>query len=452
MRFLSVYALLFATSFSSFAGIEHAPPSFSHQDGKAVYIDILTANYKITYDVANSKTTVQSELVFNAPEKGFPIFDLVVEPKNQMIDGVATTSKQISDPDKVSKFRALDTSVSAGKHTLTLTHEIARGLSFRSNTVSSAFWMSDLSDRQYLEQFLPTNFEYDQIAMTMRVEVIGAAGKPHVLRTNGAVTTISENEFEVVYPKLYTTSSIFYHLYPVGTFPTELFNFTSVDGRSIPVEIYTSGNLNSFVTETKKILNELEKDYGPFPHNKVVIYGAGSGGMEYSGATQTSLSALGHELFHSYNARGVMPAQGNAGWIDEAMSSWRDANYTTRSAAGSRTKMAGKSVYTRMTDSAAYSSGRDFLAWIAGRMEARNQNFKTYLRDYFTKNVFTTITTEIFRADLEKYSGLDLNADFQKYIYGAGRFTDELRANRVEAENPFHPRLTQAQRDALLWP
>ena len=61
----------------------------------------------------------------------------------------------------------------------------------------------------------------------------------------------------------------------------------------------------------------------------MTIYIAGRGGMEHCGATITSMSALAHEITHSWFARGVMPANGNAGWIDEGTARWRDRGYPT---------------------------------------------------------------------------------------------------------------------------
>src|SRR5690606_18911254 len=159
-------------------------------------------------------------------------------------------------------------------------------VSFKSNAVAAAFWTSDLSDRQYLEQYLPASFEYDAVAMTLSVEVVGADDVSHTIRANGEVRTEGKNRFTVVFPEYYTASSVFFHLTPETAFPARAFTYRSVDGRNIPVEIYSSYDLGSFEAEAKKVLAELESDYGPFPHSKVVVYGTGpmTGGMEYSGA------------------------------------------------------------------------------------------------------------------------------------------------------------------------
>ena len=85
--------------------------------------------------------------------------------------------------------------------------------------------------------------------------------------------------------------------------------------------------LNQFVERTEHYINVLESNFGPFPHDSVTIFakpGAGRGGMEYAGATATTLGSLRHELNHSYFARSAVPVNGNAGWIDEAIAEWEE--------------------------------------------------------------------------------------------------------------------------------
>ncbi len=470
---------------SAFAGIEQAPPNFPHQvrgtSGEAVYVDFETARYSIVYDFAAKTVTAESDIEFVMPKRGFPIFDLVPAPSDLRLDHRPVSSVLTADPDGESRFHVIQEMTAPGRHRLTMKHSITTNVSFRTEGVASAFWMSDLSDREYLEQYLPSNFEYDQYAMSMRVEIVGAPSE-HVIRANGVVRSLGQNQFDIEFPPLFTTSSMFYHLMPKSAVPAKAYEYKSIDGRSIPVEIYTSGGIERFETATNRILAELETDYGAFPHPKLVIYGAGMGGMEYSGATMTSLSALGHELMHSYNARGVMPAQGNSGWIDEAMSSWRDADYPARTTPGGTTRMAGHSKWTRMTDDDAYSKGAAFLAWIAGRMQTEGKSLKLFFREYFAKYMFKTTTTESFRAELEAYSGLALGPDFDRYIYGRSTTSEprtpsqgsswksaqeaimEARMNEacdqiavekssaVPQENAYHPRLTKAQQLELLWP
>ncbi len=470
MKSFIALATLFAIQAAS-ASINQAPPSFPHKNGNAVFVDFTDADYRITYDLTAKTAVVESELEFQMPSQGHPIFDLIPEPTDLKLDGNPVSASLTSDPDGESKFRVISTSINTGRHRLTMKHTLVEGVSFKSTGVASAFWMSDLDDRQYLEQFLPTNFEFDQIPMKIRVEIIGAAGTPHVLRANGDVKKLSENSFEVEFPRYFTTSSMYFHLLPESAVPSTQFNYRSVDGRTLPVEIYTFGTLSTFTKKVEAVLKELESDYGPFPHPKVIVYGAGSGGMEYSGATVSDYGSIGHELFHSYNARGVMPSQGNSGWMDESISSWRDRGYKTSQSPGPRTKLAGHSVWTRMTDMGAYTRGAAFLEWMAGKMEDQGKSFKAFLRDYFRNQMHTTVTTETFRLAMEGFSSLDLSTDFNQYIYGSSPKSTGgtdwgvktvntrnqscggvVKAPRSVIENPFHPRLTREQVRALLWP
>ncbi len=102
----------------------------------------------------------------------------------------------------------------------------------------------------------------------------------------------------------------------------------------------------------------------------------------------TDTGALGHELTHSYFARGIMPANGNAGWIDEALASWRDNRYPRSTSISGTANMAGRPGYTRFTDYAAYSYGARFMAYLDGKFAAQG-GLKTYLRKLVDEKAFT---------------------------------------------------------------
>jgi hypothetical protein len=176
--------------------------------------------------------------------------------------------------------------------------------------------------------------------------------------------------------------------------------------------------------------------------------------MEYSGATITSLKALGHEMMHSYHARGLMPANGNAGWMDEAMARWRDNSYPLVEALTyTYTRLAGRSVYTRMTDRMAYTEGSAFLGWIGYTMNGKGLSMKTFLRDYFQKYKYTTVTTQLFQKELSQAAGMDLSAEFNQYIYGKGTPSFPLKSvnSGLHEEDPMHPKYTKEQLLKMTW-
>ena len=435
------------------ASIDQAPPKFNYADGKAVFVDFQNARYDITYDVLNKSVAVESIITFDAPNAGYPVFDLVADPSEVILDGSIITTEATPDPDKQTTLRIMQQKIAAGSHELKIKHNITTNVVFNEGAVASGFWMSDLNDRRYLEQYLPSNLEFDQYQMDMKVNIIGADAA-HTLKANGNISKTGDNSFEVSFPDFYSASSVYFHLFRENNFSSNIqFYYPSIDGRLIPVDIYTIYDANEFASATRTILAELESDYGPFPHNQVIIYGnAPSGGMEHSGATITSLRALGHELFHSYHARALMPANGNAGWMDEAIARWRDNNYPlTEKLNFESTRVAGHSLWSRMTDRMAYTEGSAFLSWIAHRMNEKNLSFKSFLREYFQEFKYTTVTTQLFQQELSDASGLDLSADFAKYVYGQGSVQKSNHKFHFHEENPFHPVFTEKQLLEMTW-
>ncbi|MDC1175610.1 hypothetical protein OAT67_09440 [Bacteriovoracaceae bacterium] len=310
MKSLLLLVGLLVFSNLSQANLHLAPPNISIGRTKAIFIDIKTIKSTIVYDLGKNKAVAKSEIEFSQGLSGYPIFDLLPTPIKVTINGEVTQT-QTTSMDGVSTVRYIKKSLSSGLHKMTIENEISKNISWNSNYLKNAFWMSDLSDRRYIEQYLPTNLEFDQYKKTLSIKIIGT-DREHNLVTNGDVKSLGLNEWLVDYPEVYTASSFFYHLTLKGQIPTVYSTYRSIDNREIPITVYTSQGTSKFMNKTKEVLAELERDYGPWPHSQVIVYGAGMGGMEHCGATITSFSALGHELIHSYFARGVMPAHGNA--------------------------------------------------------------------------------------------------------------------------------------------
>jgi hypothetical protein len=418
----------------------NVPDNFELKNRTAVFVDITDIQTTIEYNVLTSEVKAKTKLNFIQSVEGSPIIDLIPQASKVLIDSKTTRLDKVSLPGNVSSVRVLGLILKPGKHELIIENEISKNIRFQNKGVKSAFWMSDLSDRRYLEQYLPANLEYDQYKIDFEVEIIGA-GLEHKILANGEVKQLAKNHFSISFPKYFTASSVYYHLIPENSFNEESFNFKSVDGREIPVTIYSSNSLSAYVKKTKSVLTELEGDYGPFPHRKVVIYGAGSGGMEHCGATITSLSALGHELTHSYFARGIMPARGNAGWVDEAIASWRDAGYREyRTRSLSASQMAGHSIYRRTTDRNAYSKGAKFMGYLHGKFSGAG-GLKPFLKKFKDDRLFKPFLTKDFQDDLEAHFGEELTQEFNRYIYGISKST----IGAVAEENPNHPKLSEQE-------
>ena len=428
--------------------IASTPENFSYKGSKALYVDFQTANYEIRYDIKNSKVIATSTIKFKQQKKGYPIFDLVPNAISASINGTATSISELKAPGNVTSYKTTGLEMGPGEHTLVIKNRITEAITFSNGGVQSAFWMKDLTDRKFLEQYLPTNLEYDSYKAVFDIEFVGGSAAQN-LYTNGVVKKINNKRYQVTFPDYFVASSFYFHTTTPRRFYEQRFNIRSKTGRMIPVHIYSrySSNVRKAKIETISVINELEKNFGAWPHPNILVYVAGRGGMEYCGATITSLSALGHELIHSYYARGVMPLDGNSGWIDEAIATWRGNKYPKTTVPNfSSSNMASHSPYTRNTDRDAYSKGANFMAYLNDRLD--NQGGLTaFLAQMVTKYLFKQITTQIFQDELEQFSGQNFDADFKKYIYGY-KYIDPAKS--LPVENPFHPVLTPKEFSELL--
>ena len=418
-----LYLSVFALTFSALASdLDKRPPAFATARSQAVFADFTNAYYEITYDLAAKASTVVAHIDLVTAEDGQVIFDSLQEPTKVLIDGEETGAELIATPGKETVIRVVKKDVPAGMHHLQVNVPMGKEMiEFTESGVKNAFWMSDLNDRGYIEKYLPTNFIFDLVPMTLKLKFVGGLAKQSIY-TNGNVTKISDSEYKVVFRKNLNVTCPYFHTVPEGTFAEKAFSVRSVDGRELPALIYVpeaeSSRLPGLQAKVISLIEELENDYGAFLHSSILVYvNAPSGGMEYSGATVTSESALGHELFHSYFARGVMPADGNSGWIDEALASWRDKGYSSITSLEGSSKMANLGTYTRLTDRAAYSFGERFMSLLNNKFSEKG-GLKPFLRALIERRAFDPIHVQDLINEMNSFYGTDVTPLFTKYLMG----------------------------------
>ena len=405
------------------------PPSFNYKNGKAHFVDFSEAVYKIQFDVPNKKSTYQATIKFKSNETGFPIFDVVNAPTKIILDNIQVTATEVTTPNKESKIRIIEKSISPGNHELIIEGEIINDLvKYLQGQVVGAFWFSDLEDRSYLETYLPANYEFDQLKVTFQVSIIGSS-EIQTVYTNGKISNSSSKLrqqagtqfFQVEYPSYFTSSSLYFHLTKKNQYEELKSEFRSSNGKTFPIILYGLRGINEPTMDSvHEILKELENDYGPFLHDSLTIYLNQSfgGGMEYSGATVTTLSALSHELTHSYFARGVMPANGNAGWLDESIASWRDKGYQSLENLNGTSSMASHPVYTRETDRMAYGFGANLMAYFNNKTQSQG-GLKSFLKNLIQTKAHQNYTTESFNEMMDQFFQISFKKDFQKYAYSS---------------------------------
>ena len=441
---------LLVTSFYSRAGLHKAPPTFFHNGLRVVWTDFITADHKIIFDVNNQTARSVSEIKFRIRQAGHPLFDSVNTISQIYLDGKEVGEELIQTPNMETKVRRLKVSLPPGTYKMTIYSSIEKGVSFNDDTVSAGFFMKDMRDREFLEKYLPSNLEYDQYKIKLSA-TIKASNSSHRLFTNGKSLQTRKNHFEVSYPAFFNSSSLYFHLVPTHKFKVKETTFNSIDGRSIPVTIYSKKKYLNKLVKRKvfKILKELEEDYGAWPHPQLILYSNSKlrGGMEYAGAAVSGWFAIGHELQHAYFARAILPKNGNAGWLDEGIASWRDYFHATRSEPNFDSSNIGNhGPYIRKTDLSSYKKGRSFMSYLDHIIQKETQYcLKDFLKYYFNKRKYTTIDTNIFLKDLELFTGLSFEMVFNQYVFGV---TQEVENKK--ATNPYHLNLSEEQvRDLL---
>ena len=423
-----LYSLLLIGSFFSLilqsAQADPSFHSFEHNNSKAVLVDFKEALYEVVIDFNKKTSFVNSSIKFEQKEKGHPIFDLSNHVFEARLEGQEVNTPEISSPDGATKFRIINKVTSPGEHVLNVKNDIdefTQRIDFSGGEANLAMWLSDLSDREFLEIFVPSNFEFDQYKMTFKFTIIGT-NIEHEVYSNGKITK-SKNSFIIEFPDYFNSSSPYIHLTPSDIYLEEKTTFESTCGRKVGVTIYSP--TLEVIEETKNsiqsIISELEEKIAPWPHESLLInVYEGGGGMEYAGATETGIEALRHEIIHSYFARGVMPADGKSSWIDEAITEWMENGYKQFKSPCSQSAECSLEInsldnFTRHT-TLFYHEGEQFIGYLDLKF-ADKGGMIPFLSHFFKKYKFKTVTTEVFKLELESYFDEDLEPIFRNYVY-----------------------------------
>lgn len=433
----------------------YAPPKFINDAGQQIiFVDFVSARYDLVFDVGVQQASVSSTIIFFSDTDGHPVISLRQPVISAELDGLEIGIQDQDAPDNEASFKILTQSVSPGMHELKIVSSIVEpgprmdAVQWLSNPdrLRCIFGMSDIRrDGGFLEAYIPSNYEYDHFLMMFFVKIVNSP-VDHAVFTNGTATRIVAGEWKIEFPSFFATSCPWFHVGPADEYESLNGSFAASDGRVIPILVYTTSHLlqvglelDQFRDLAVSVLGDLERDFGTFPHDTVTIFatGMGQGGMEYAGATATRLGSLRHELDHSYFARSITPANGDAGWMDEAIASWGDASYPRSAIPPSRTSNMGRrSPYIRTTSRDAYTVGRDFLAHLDHVLRDEG-GLKRMLADFAVDKRHSTVSSKEFQSQVELFHGVSLESLFNTYINGQPPVPFLLQGEDEE-ENPHH--------------
>jgi hypothetical protein len=367
-----------------------APPDFEIDGKTAIYVEITSASAELTIDAAAKKASVKAhmEIDVHQPNGGHPVLDVVPPTAATVIvdGGQPVPLDTVKSPDDKSTMRMVSATLAAGKHTLDFPeYALKLGKSSYNETFLEGIDFSngfefltdddDLEPRFFWERYFPVGFECHRYPFTVKVNVDDTTGaqEPDVI-ANGTITPSADGHgFEIAYPPNDSTSAWFLHVIDRSVWTVSTGEYESIDGRTIPIRAHSKKKevADQAIADALVFFAELEGDYGPYPHESLLIALDGvNDAEEYDGAVQTDMDlteetpedrgSLGHEMLHQWFGRSARPLSGRDGWVDEGIAEWRDDGYPRAKAVkttGHYRPIAVSSPYQRQTPDESYDQG-----------------------------------------------------------------------------------------------
>lgn len=403
------------------------PESIKIKEGNAIFVDFQDAQYHLVYDFINQKVNYKATIRFYSSQSGYPIFDVIDNPKSIYLNQRTVLSRTISAPSKATTLRILEKSIRAGNHTMQIEGEITEDINFQKDgTLFANFLFNDQIDRSFLEKYLPTNLGYDQFSVKIFITQVGVRA-PHVIYTNGKIQPLGQGTISIDYPVHFNTSSIYLHILPEPIVGQVSGSFTSKrTNKIIPITIYgIKVNHQSLVTamnNVMRIISQLEFEIGPFPQEKLIVFltSEGERDIDYAGAAIISeLKNLRQQLFLQYLSKGYMPSNGNARWIGKALALWYDKNKPSLINFDENYKLANQSIYSRKIHKKASTHGLDFISYLHEYLikNGRRGGLMPFLQYIAGNKINQLYTTETFVFEMEKFYKIKLVQLFKEHLY-----------------------------------
>jgi hypothetical protein len=419
-----------------------APPSKVVDGLLAVPIDIQSIDAKLVFDGAAQSGSADATIAFTVgPTAGNPIFDLRQTITNAWLDGAPFPAAQVALHDfgggALSELRMVQSVLNAGSvHTLRLQYTLGIPASQLGGAYPPAlewspgpklrfsFGLSDLNAGRYLEAWLPANLIFDQFSIHLDVEVINTVAG-HSVITNGQVTGLGTNHWAIDFPARFTALSPLLELRASDSLQSQSGAVAlPVSGLNVAVEAWKlSGaafDLAAQINLLKNFLVANENDYGPYVHGNRFVAFFNVGGMEYEGGTTTSASALLHETFHSWFARGIKPSGQEHGWWDEAFTSFHDDGADDAlpfDFSAPTITLCSRDPWQRRTPSNSYTDGNRFWKGMAALVGVATLN--DLMSDCYKRYRGDPVSTQMIEEFLLSKNGNPQIVDaFHRFVYG----------------------------------
>jgi hypothetical protein len=396
----------------------------------------------IVFDGTSKTAQCTAQMQFTlGPDAGYPFFDIRQTIATALLDGapVAIAHHDFGGGADA-ELRIMERWLAAGSaHTLTLTYALgtpdapnARAIIWElsSARLSFDFHLSDLNPSRYLESWLPSNLLFDYFPVQLAVQIVNS-NHAHTLLSNGTVSSLGANHWQVDFPPDFAPCSPMLLVEATDRVVLHTATVTLAGGTAVALELMkrvsdATLDLASAVTTLAGYLNDFNTAVGSYMHgNRYVAYltSGPTHSMEYDGGTTSRMTALKHEVFHSWWARGMVPAHGEDGWLDEA---W--TTYNTRSGGPNAVPLdmsdAPVALWTnnpfkRKTHGSSYDKGADVFSGLAADLGIAT--LLSHMAGIYQDRIDRRYTTPEIEGELIRRSGqLQIATYFDRFVYGFG--------------------------------
>lgn len=320
-----------------------APRNFESGGRLRTFVKIRHTRHEIMLH-PDGRAEIISEVCFTNSDRGTPIIDFHLQPSinaSVTLDGASLDlgTEVVPAPDNSPyEYRVVKGVVDADsmhcaqiRYDAHLTYAADLPLFFEMNDFEDT--SGTFKGRCFLDRYLPANLEFDQHPMEIAInwDPSGAVGlSDHTVFSNGSVISYGGNRVEISFPSHFNSSSPFLVVAKRDAVHSVRFEHPRQlrDQRPVQVTTFTTaalgGPYEDHSAQAFTALRELERFLGPFPYDQLLLLSSKTMAMEYAGAAAVSESRVRHEISHSYFGRGTLAANGDAGWIDEAVAVWID--------------------------------------------------------------------------------------------------------------------------------
>lgn len=409
----------------------------------AVPIDIQSVQASVTFDGAASTAQVDTTMSYVVgPDAGNPFFDLRQTIGQAWLDGTSIAPAQlaphVTGGDAHSTVRVLASFQAAGSaHTLRFTYTLAIPQAELGGAYPPALqwtagprlrWtlgMTDLRAGRYLEAWFPANLPFDQYPFDLDLQITGTT-QSHALISNGAITMVGSNHWQIHFPDWFASFSPLIEVRSSDALQRSTGSVVlPVSGTTVTLEAWKlTGNpepLAARLTELAGLLATNETAYGAFTGDRFILYLNGApGGMEYAGATTTSVGAMAHETFHSWFARGIAPSSQADAWWDEGYTTFNDEGADDAvpfDFTEPPVTLCSRAPFQRRTADNAYDAGSRFFRGVGAAMGLAP--LRAAMRALYLAHVRRPVSTPMVEEHLVATSGVTALVDgFHHFAYG----------------------------------